>query len=93
MPIIYEVPHRKAVKLCELGIQEDANVVVSDVSGYVFNADGKKNYTALMYAIGRHFDISVQEIKALLPEVAIEFKPEEISVGQSLQALTSGNLD
>jgi len=56
-------------------------VVISDVSGYQSNAVGKQNYNALIYAIGKHFDIPLQEIKALLPEVAIEFKPEEISVG------------
>lgn len=67
LPIIYRVPNQQ-VKLFECGIQENAQIVLC-------NLENNNNPSAALYAIGKLFNIPLYEIKAILPEVEIEFKP------------------
>ena len=89
LPIIYKVPN-EMVKLFQCGIQESAQIVVC-------NLENDKNISAALYAIGHHFEIPIHEIRAILPEVEIEFKPNELTIGQSsvtdYKPLTHSNLN
>jgi hypothetical protein len=39
--------------------------------------------TAYLYKIGTLFDIPTNEIRAILPEIEIDFQPNEIMCGES----------